>query len=302
MNARSHNRKQKSTYYLTSGLALALLGAVNPAQSAESVATEIEAVESMELDSSDTYTEGGSADLAQELTNPLADIVSVPIQANFDNNLGVLDNGRQTRINIQPVIPFNLNDEWNLISRTIMPLIDQSDIFPGSGSQFGLGDTNLSLFLSPKDTEPGAITWGAGPIFLLPTATDNLLGADQWAMGPSAAALRISGPWTYGGLVNHVWSLGGAKGKPDINNTFVQPFVSYTTATAWGVSLQSEINYNWTAEAWSIPVNLAISKLVKFGKLPVSLQAGAGYWIETPDAGPEGFRYRLQANIVLPKW
>jgi hypothetical protein len=134
---------------------------------------------------------GEDAELAQELSNPLADLMSIPFQMNYDCDIGPRDDGWKMQTNIQPVIPFHLNTNWNLISRTIIPVIDQEDIFPGAGSQFGLGDINLSLFLSPKKPTSGGITWGIGPVLLLPTATDDLLGADKWGAGPTAVA-RIS--------------------------------------------------------------------------------------------------------------
>jgi len=244
---------------------------------------------------------GGDAGLAQELSNPLADLMTIPIQVNYDRDIGPEDNGWKLQTNIQPVIPFHLTDDWNLISRTIVPVIYQDDIFPGEGSQFGLGDINLSLFFSPKKPTSGGLIWGVGPVLLLPTATDSLLGAKKWGAGPAGVALTVRGPWTMGLLANHVWSYAGDSDRPDISNTFLQPFAAYTWPSAWTVSLQSESTYNWKTEKWSIPINVAVSKLVRWGKLPVSLQAGVGYWAESPESGPEGFRFRLQANFVLPK-
>jgi hypothetical protein len=243
----------------------------------------------------------GDAELAQELSNPLADLMTIPIQMNYDRGIGPQDDGRKLQTNIQPVIPFQLNEEWNLISRTIMPVIYQDDIVPGAGSQFGLGDINLSLFFSPKKPTSGGLIWGIGPVLLLPTATDSLLGAKKWGAGPTAVALTMRGPWTVGLLANHIWSFAGDSDRQDISNTFLQPFASYTWPSAWTVSVQSETTYNWEIEKWSIPINVTVSKLVRWGKLPVSLQAGVGYWVESPEAGPEGWRFRLQANFVLPK-
>jgi len=240
-----------------------------------------------------------SADLAQDLTNPLADIITLPIQANYDDGFGPLGNGSKLQTNIQPVIPFELNEHWNLITRTIIPVTHQEGLFPGAGSQFGLGDINMSLFLVPRPTSDGFV-WGAGPVMLFPTATDSLLGANKWSAGPSLVMLRMQGPWTFGVLGNHLWSFAGS-GDRSINNTFVQPFVAYTTENAWTFSLQSEMNYDWNANQWAIPVNVAVAKLVKIGTLPVSLQAGVGYWAESAANGPDGFRFRLQANFVLPK-
>jgi len=243
----------------------------------------------------------GDAEIAQELTNPVADLITIPIQMNFDQNIGPSDDGWKLQTNIQPVIPFPLSEDWNLITRTILPVIGQKDIFPGAGSQFGLGDTSLSLFLSPKNPTSGGVFWGVGPILLLPTATDELLGAEKWGAGPTAVVLALRGEWTVGTLANHVWSFAGDSGRQDVSNTLLQPFVAYTWPSAWTVSVQSESTYNWETKKWSIPVNAAVSKLVRLGKLPVSLQAGVGYWAASPDMGPEGFRFRLQANFVLPK-
>lgn len=238
--------------------------------------------------------------LAQELTNPIADLVTLPIQINFDDDVGP-GKGNKITTNVQPVIPFDAGENWNLLTRTIVPVIHQDDVVPGKGSQFGLGDINLSLFFSPKTPGAGGLIWGAGPVFLLPTATDSLLGAKKWGAGPTAVALVLRGPWTVGALANHVWSFAGDGDREDISNTFVQPFVAYTWPSAWTASVQTESSYNWKSEQWSVPVNMALSRLVKFGRLPVSLQGGVGYWAESPDNGPEGFRFRLQANIVLPR-
>ena len=239
--------------------------------------------------------------LAQELTNPVADIMTIPIQMNFDQNIGLNDEGNKITTNIQPVVPFQLNEDWNLITRTIVPVVYQDNIFPGEGSQFGLGDINEQLFFSPREPTSGGLIWGVGAALLLPTATDPLIGSKKWGAGPSGIALKIIGPWTIGGLANHVWSFAGDNDRNDISNTFMQPFVAYTWPSAWTLSVQTESTYNWETEEWSIPVNAALAKLVRFGKVPVSLQAGVGRWLESPDAGPEGWRFRLQANIVLPK-
>lgn len=240
------------------------------------------------------------ADLAQELSNPIADLITIPIQMNYDSNIGLQDDGWKLQTNIQPVLPFDVNDSWNLITRTIMPVIYQEDIFPDSGSDFGLGDLNMSLFFTQKPTA-GGLLWGAGPVLLFPTATETLLGGEKWGAGPALVALTMRGPWTAGMLANHIWSYAGDSERQDISNTFVQPFAAYTTPSAWTYSVQSETTYNWETENWSVPINLAVAKLVKWGKLPVSLQAGVGYWLESPDSGPEGFRFRFQANFVLPK-
>lgn len=242
-----------------------------------------------------------NAELAQELTNPIANLITIPIQMNFDKKIGLNDQGKKLFTNFQPVIPVNLNDDWTLITRTIVPVTYQKDIFPGEGSQFGLGDINEQVFFSPKKPTSNGIVWGVGAAMLLPTATDPLIGSKKWAAGPSLVVITMRGPWTIGALANHVWSFAGDKNRTDISNTFIQPFVAYTWPSAWTVSAQTESTYNWKNKEWAVPVNAAVAKLVRIGKVPVSLQAGAGYWVDSPAAGPKGWRFRLQANIVLPK-
>ena len=243
----------------------------------------------------------GNADLAQDLTNPIANLVTIPIQMNFDRDIGPGDDGSKITTNVQPVIPFEISENWNLITRTIVPVIHQDDIFAGEGSQFGLGDINTSLFFSPKTPAASGLSWGVGPVLVLPTATDSKLGGRKWAAGPGLVGLTMRGPWTIGLLANHVWSFAGDDERPDVSNTFMQPFAAHTWQSGWTASLQSEPSYNWETEQWSVPVNAALAKLVMFGKLPVSLQGGVGYWVESPDNGPEGLRFRLQANFVLPR-
>ena len=240
------------------------------------------------------------SDLAQDLTNPVADLLTIPIQMNYDQNIGPADDGWKLQTNIQPVLPFNLGADWNLITRTIVPVIWQDEIVPGAGSQFGLGDITVSMFASPKKPTNGVI-WGVGPILYLRTATDELLGAEKWGAGPTAIVLTMRGRWTMGALANHVWSFAGSDDRNDINSTFVQPFVAHTWPSAWTFSVQSETTYNWETKDWAVPLNVAVAKLVMMGRLPVSLQAGVGRWLTSPDSGPDGWRFRLQANFVLPK-
>ena len=245
--------------------------------------------------------ESGDSDLAQQLSNPLANLISIPMQMNIDRDLGVTDNGTKVQTTIQPVIPFDVGSKWTLITRTIFPVVWQDDVFPSAGSQLGLGDINSSLFFSPKAPAGGGVTWGVGPVILMPTATDPKLGARKWGAGPALVVLTTHGRWTTGALANQTWSFAGDNNRPDISSAFIQPFVAYNTPTSWTFSMQSESTYNWKSERWSVPFNVGVSRLVHFGRLPVSLQGGVGYWLESPPGGPQGWRYRLQVSLVLPK-
>jgi hypothetical protein len=241
-----------------------------------------------------------SADLAKKLSNPIASLISVPFQFNYDHGYGPADGDKAT-LNIQPVIPFSLNEDWNLISRTILPVTWQNDIAGPSGTQFGLGDTVQSFFLSPaKPTESGII-WGAGPVFLLPTATDEFLGSGKWGVGPTAVVLKQDGPWTYGALANHIWSFAGQSDRQDVSSTFLQPFVSYTTKDAWTFALNTESTYDWKSNDWSVPINFTVSKLVTLDKQPISLTAGIRYWADAPDNGPQGIGFRVAMTFLFPK-
>lgn len=242
-----------------------------------------------------------SADLAKKLSNPIASLISVPLQGNFDFKIGPDRDGERFTLNVQPVIPMSISEDWNLISRTIVPIVSQNDIFPGSGDQFGLGDTVQSLFLSPSAVGPSGIIWGAGPVFLLPTGTDELLSGEKWGAGPTAVVLKQANGFTFGALGNHIWSFAGDEDRSDISTTFVQPFVSYTTPDAWTFALNSEMTYNWKTEEWTVPVNASISKLLVLGTQPVSLGAGVKYFAESPDSGPHGLGARLSLTFLFPK-
>ncbi len=242
-----------------------------------------------------------AAELAKKLANPIASLISVPIQVNYDEGIGPDGKGSQWRTNVQPVIPFSLNEDWNLITRTIVPIITQDNIpFRGQGES-GLGDITASQFFSPKEPTAGGWTWGVGPVWLLPTATHEALGAEKFGMGPTVVALKQVGPWTYGALANHIWSVAGDHDRANVNATFLQPFLSYIIAkTRTTFSLSPEMTYDWEAQEWSIPINLGVSQLLKVGKLPVSVGAGIRYWADSPDYGPEGWGARLTLTILLP--
>ncbi len=239
--------------------------------------------------------------LAKELANPIASLISVPFQLDYNSNIGPDDNGDRYVLNIQPVIPISLNEEWNIISRTIVPVVTQNDIFPGAGSQSGVGDILQSAFFSPK--RPTASGWilGAGPVFLFPTATDDLLGVDKWGLGPTAVVLKQRGPWTFGTLANHIWSVAGDDDRPEISSTFLQPWLSYTTKEGMTFSVDTEATYDWKSEQWAVPLYAEVSKVMELGKQFVSLAVGVRYWVENMDGGHEGWGTRLQLTLLFPK-
>lgn len=241
------------------------------------------------------------ANLAKQLANPVAALISVPIQMNYDDSFGVDDGGSVLRTNVQPVIPISIGDDWNLISRTILPIVDQND-FPSPGvNEFGLGDTVQSLFFSPKAPTASGWIWGAGPVLLLPTATDEVLGSEKWGIGPTAVVLRQQGPWTYGALANHIESFAGESSRTDISATFLQPFLSYITPSRTTYSVNTESTYDWESNKWSIPININVNQLLRFGGQMVQVGGGVRYWAASPDAGAEGWGFRLQFTLLYPK-
>ncbi|WOJ92080.1 transporter [Congregibacter variabilis] len=240
-----------------------------------------------------------STDLAKKLANPVAALISVPIQANYDDGFGA-DDGSVLRVNVQPVIPISLNKDWNLISRTILPLIDQTDVPSSRQGESGVGDVVQSLFFSPVEASKSGWILGAGPVFLLPTASDDALGADKWGAGPTGIALKQTGPWTYGVLVNHIESFAGS-GDQDVSATFLQPFLTYITGTQTTFALNTESTYDWGAQQWSTPINLNVAQLLRVGGQMLQVGAGARYWAESPRGGAEGWGLRLNLTLLFPK-
>ena len=246
---------------------------------------------------------GGAGNLAMQLSNPLAALISVPFQANLDEGYGPGSTGYRWTINIQPVVPFRLSSQWNLISRTILPVIIREGLLPNEDNLVGLGDVVQSFWFSPNKTKP--LVWGVGPVFLLPTATDDRLGADKFGGGLTVIALKQSGPWTYGVHANHIWSYEdiGRRGtlqNPKINTTFLQPFLAYNFPSAFGLTLQTEAIYDWDNDVWSVPLILSCSQVTAICRQPVSLSLGFKYWAETPDGGPE-WGVRLGITFLFPK-
>ena len=255
-------------------LAVAAIGG-QPVSAQETDATPAEAAQQM----------------AKDLSNPISSMISVPFQENIDFDVGPNEGVKHT-LNFQPVVPFALNGDLNLIVRTIVPIIHQDDVLARSSKQFGLGDTTQSFFFSPSRPTAGGIIWGAGPVFLYPTGTSSSLGSEKWGAGLTVVALKQSGPNTFGILANHIWSIGGDESRPDISSTFLQPFFAHTTPKALTISLNAESSYDWKAEQWIVPINATVTQLTHIGRQPISVGGGLRYYVETPAAGPDwGVRF-----------
>jgi hypothetical protein len=245
---------------------------------------------------------GGGEDvgaLAKAAQNPIADMISLPFQNNTNFGVGPRDDV-QNILNIQPVIPLHLNEQWNLITRTIMPVICQPELGPGLREQSGLGDIQFTTFFSPA--QPGKWMWGVGPIFQFPSATDEVLGQGKWCAGPSAVVLRSQGPWLYGALINNVWSFAGDDDRSNVNQMILQPFVNYNLPKGWYVSSAPILTANWQADSdqrWVVPLGAGVGKIFKLGKQPVNASVQGYYNVVHPDDGPD-WQLRAQLQLLFP--
>jgi hypothetical protein len=235
-------------------------------------------------------------ELAKQTQNPVASLISVPLQGNWDFGLGDRD-AVGTLLNVQPVMPFGISSDMNIILRVIMPLTSQ----PGSdGTRInGLADIVATAFVSPAKT--GRMTWGVGPVFLLPAAINASLGAEKFGIGPSVVVLTQPGAFTVGLLFNHIWSVSGANDRSDVNSTFLQPFLNYNLGSGLSIGVSSEATANWEADqAWTAPLLLNVSKVTRLGTRPVSFTLAAGPAIASPDGGAS-WRFRLAASFLFPR-
>lgn len=240
-----------------------------------------------------------AAKLSKQLSNPLASLISVPIKLDYNSGFGA-DNGDQTVMTVQPVIPFSISENWNVISRTIAPIVFQDDIVPGAGHQSGFGNITQSLFFSPKAPTAGGVIWGVGPIFQIPTAAERIAPSD-WGVGVTGVVLKQTGGLTFGGLASHLESASGGGFGDQFEATYMQPFISYSTPEATSFTLNAEATYEWNAKEWSVPINVLVGQVFKIGGQHVQLSAGARYWAESPAGGADDFGLRFQMTFLLPK-
>lgn len=238
--------------------------------------------------------------LAKAAQNPVANLISVPFQYNANFGFGPED-GVQSVLNIQPVIPFTLSKEWNLITRTIVPIIYQPPVVNGGDDEFGLGDITFTTFLSPSNSE--GLIWGVGPAFLIPTATSSVLGQGKFGIGPSVVGLYSKGPWVVGALFNNIWSVAGSDSRPDVNQMTLQPFVNYNLPDGWYLTSAPIILANWEADSddrWTVPIGGGFGRVFHLGKQPLNVSM-QGYWnAERPPVTGE-WTLRFQVQLLFPR-
>jgi len=241
-----------------------------------------------------------AAALARATQNPVAALISVPFQNQFNFGVGPGDH-LQYVLNIQPVIPMGIGPNWNWIHRTIVPLMYQPSVGGGLGNEFGLGDIQYQGFLTPAAAGP--VIWGLGPVVQLPSATDRSLGQGKYALGAAAVLLHSGGPWVVGVLVNNVWSVGGQSDRPTVNQMLVQPFINYNFEGGWYATSSPIITANWQAssgEQWTVPIGAGVGRVFPIGRQPVNLQLSSYYNVEHPTGGPD-WQLRLQFQLLFPR-
>ena len=284
-----HQHSAVSKWSLVAGSAVAALVAGPLSIAAENAE---ETTKTVTRDASDE-------ELAKQAQNPLANLISLPLQYNVTFDVGP-DKGTLSVLNIQPVIPFSLNSDWNLITRTIVPIVNQPPLTAGSVGANGIGNTQFSAFVSPANS--GETIWGVGGVVQIPTNTDGLLGSNEWGLGASAVGLKIDGPWVYGALINNIWSL-GASGSQSYNQMLIQPFLNYNFKGGFYLTSSPIITANWKADssnAWTVPIGGGIGQILRIGKLPVNAQAQVYYNVVRPD-GIGAWAARLQVQFLFPK-
>jgi hypothetical protein len=235
-------------------------------------------------------------ELSKEVANPLADLISFPIQNNLDTGLGDFDRSRNV-LNIQPVVPFS---NGRIITRTIVPFVWIPDISSESESfSSGLSDIQATVFFAPE--REGA-TIGYGAVLEVPTG-GSARGSEKWSLGPSVVALVAPGDWTLGLLANNIWSIAGDADRADVNKGLAQYFIVRQLGSGWYVNSAPIITVNWKApegQRWIVPFGLGAGKLHFFGRLPINAQVGAYYNAVKPDIGPD-WQFRFQVQFVFPK-
>jgi len=241
-------------------------------------------------------------ELRKEAQNPIASLISVPFQNNINFPIGPYSRV-QNVLNIQPVIPLRISEDWNLITRWITPIVYQPNVQAGDGGANGLGDLNPSFFFSPA--APHKVLWGFGPTLVLPTATERTLGQGKWDAGPSLVLLTQPEHWTIGVLANNVWSFAGNRQRPAVNQFLLQYFINYNMKEGWYIGTQPILTSNWMVHdgnRWTVPFGWSVGRIKRLGTLPINAQLGAYYNLIHPRDLPYGkWQVRLQVALLFPK-
>lgn len=258
----------------------------------------IEAGTDLDTDSTEAVISSEEA-LAKKTQNPVADLISIPFQNNFTFPTGPGDDVLYV-LNVQPVIPISITEDWNVITRTIVPIIHQPGLADGQSSDNGIGDLQFTAFLSPAEST--GLIWGAGPVLRFPTASRDTLGSEKWSAGPSVVALMSKGPWVVGGLVQNLWSYAGDSDRNDVNQLLLQPFLNYNLPDGWYLTSSPVVTSDWnrSRQKWTVPVGGGFGKIVRIGKLPVNLQLQAYYNVAKPDEVGD-WTIRFQVQLLFPK-
>jgi hypothetical protein len=245
-----------------------------------------------------SYAQDDAAELAKKLANPIASLISVPLQNNTDYGIGEFQGTRNT-MNIQPVIPVSISKDWNMITRVVLPVVTQYNITAPGEKQSGLGDAVMSAFFSPTNSEK--LTWGVGPALLLPVGTNDFLTTKKFGMGPTAVALKQMNGWTVGGLINQIWSVAGNEDRPDVSQMFLQPFVVYNWKSGAGIGANMEWTQNWKASASTLWLNPTISAVTSLGKQKTQFVVGPRFNLAAPDGGKADLGWRAVVIFLFPK-
>jgi len=242
--------------------------------------------------------ENSQEELARAAQNPVSSLISLPLQNNTNFKYGP-EEKTQNVLNVQPVIPFEVSEDWNLITRTIVPIVSQPGFKPDQDRENGLGNVLFTAFLSPIHS--GDWMWGAGPAVQLPTSSDDQIAADEWAAGPSFVVLTMPGQWVVGTLVSQIWDISG---DDDIDFLTVQPFVNYNFEGGWYATSSPIITANGEADSsdeWTVPVGGGFGRIFRVGEQPLNAQMQAFYNVEKPDdIGPD-WTLRMQLQFLFPK-
>jgi hypothetical protein len=240
------------------------------------------------------------SEIAKQAQNPIARLISVPLENDFNPQTGPNKEDSYV-LQMKPVVPFSLSKDWNLITRTIIPIIQTPEPVSGVHGASGLGDINLSLFLSPA--KAGHVIWGAGPIVSFPTASNDILGTKKVSVGPTVVGLRSQGHWLYGVLVNNVFSVAGPSARSDVNQMLMQPFVNYNMRRGWYLTSSPIVTADWEKrrnDRWTVPVGGGVGKIIHFEKLPVNVYTQFFRNVESPD-GTTRWSARFQVQFLFPK-